>query len=141
MSQINEYKKSQHRLIVVACFLVFALFLVYTIIWEIDYLSKYGHFKRATATVVRHYEDEEDGKIYDVYYFETDNKEYVEKITPFESKYDISDTFSVFYDKNTEIEVIYKRNIKFYLLPIITIVFGLASGGLLALYIITYKKK
>lgn len=134
----NEIRKSQHRLMMIACILVFVLFFGYTVIWEIDYYSKYGNFKRVKCTVVDHYE--ENGKVYDVYYFETDKKEYVEKITPFESKYDIDDTFHVYYDENTEIEVIYKRDSRTVLLPVITTIFGLATGGVVTIYILTYKK-
>lgn len=134
----NELKKSQHRLIVISCIMVFLLFLVVTIVWEINYFSKYDNFKRVECKVIEHYE--ENGKIYDKFVFQADNQEYVEKITPFESKYEIGEKFHVYYDTETVVEVIYKRDSKVVLLPLVTGIFGLATGGVLTLYIITYKK-
>ena len=134
----KDMKKSQHKLIVISCIAVFVLFLVYTIFWEVDYFSKYGNFKWVKCEVVEHFE--EDGKMYDVYVFETDKKEFVKKTTPFESKYDIGETFHVYYDKNSPSEVIYKTNIKKVLLPVITTAFGIATTGIVILYFNTYKK-
>lgn len=134
----KELKKKQHRLYVICCVLVFMLFLGYTIIWEIDYHKKYGHFKRVRCEVVEHVE--EDGETYDVFTFQTDKQVWVKKTTPFKSKYDIGDKFYAYYDTETEIEMIYNIDDRKIILPIITGMFGLATCGVIALYLITYRK-
>lgn len=136
---MDEYRKSQHRLIVFSLLAVFILFLGYTILWEYKYFDEYGNFKRTTATVIEHYE--EDGFIFDKFSYLVDDTKEVIKITPFQSKYDIGEKFTVYYDENHEIEVIYKVDSKRWFLPIITAVFGWASLELLCIYISTYGNK
>ena len=136
---MDEIRKSQHKLIVFSLLTIFILFLGYTIIWEYQYFSKYGNFIRSKATVIEHYE--EDGKIYDKYSYLVDGNKEVNKVSSFESKYDIGDRFYVYYDKNHEVEVIYKVDKKRWILPILTAIFGWASIELLGIYISTYGRK
>lgn len=134
----KEIRKSQHRLILCMVFVVFIVMLGYTIIWEIDYHNRYGYFVKTTANIID-YEIIE-GNTYDVIEYTVNNVEY-QKTTEYLSKNKVGDNILIYYDKNNPIGVIYSIDIKTWLLPTITSVFGVVTILLTILYINYYKKQ
>ena len=134
----KEIRKSQHKLILCLVFFVFIVMLGYTIIWEIDYHNRYGYFVKTTANIID-YEIIE-GNTYDVIEYTINNVEY-QKTTEYLSKNKVGDRITIYYDKNNPIGVIYSIDIKTWLLPTITSVFGVVTISLTILYINYYKKQ
>ena len=132
-----DYKKSQYKMLLTISVLIFVIILGYTIFWHINYNSKYGYFKKITAEVVDF--KEEDGQEYAVITYTVDGLEYL-KTSEYTNK-KLHDKVTVYYDENNPVGLIYNRDIRYYLLPIVCAFFGLADAGVIVLYIIHFKKK
>lgn len=137
---IEDLKKSQYRLIIYLSILVFCVLLIYTIIWEVNYNNKYGYFIKTEAIVIEY---EYDGNLkYDVLEYFDKNNVLCRKTTTYQSKNEIGDKITIYYDENNSSSgVIYSIDSKTYLLPIITILFGLTSIGIIVMYFVLFKSK
>ena len=129
----NDLKNRQRLILLICSIVVFLVVAIYTIIWEINYYSKYGYFTKATAVVVDYVEIE--GKTYDVFEYEVKKDVFSRTHSDWESKYDIGDEFTIYFDENNPIGIIYNRDAKRIILPIISGVMLLVNIGLLVLYI------
>lgn len=134
----KEIRKSQHKLILCLILFVFLVMLGYTIIWEIDYYKRYGFFTKTTANVIEH--ETIEGNEYDVIEYTVNGVEF-HKTTEYLSKNEVGDKIIIYYDETNPIGVIYSIDIKTWLLPVLTSVFGVAIILLIILYINYYKKQ
>lgn len=129
----NDLRKNQYKLLIAILMIVFLSIVGYTVYWEINYYSKYNHFKKVTAEVVA-YEVDGDKK-YDVLEYVV-NSSYYQNITSYESKNKIGDKISIYYDTNNPLGVIYSRDYRRYVLPIICVLLGVVCSS----FVVIYKK-
>ncbi len=129
----NDLRKNQYKLLIAILMIVFLSIVGYTVYWEINYYSKYNHFKKVTAEVVA-YEVDGDKK-YDVLEYVV-NSSYYQNITSYESKNKIGDKISIYYDTNNPLGVIYSRDYRRYVLPIICVLLGTVCSS----FVLIYKK-
>lgn len=129
----NDLRKNQYKLLIAILMIVFLSIVGYTVYWEINYYSKYNHFKKVTAEVVA-YEVNGDKK-YDVLEYVV-NSSYYQNITSYESKNKIGDKISIYYDTNNPLGVIYSRDYRRYVLPIICVLLGAVCSS----FVLIYKK-
>lgn len=129
----NDLRKNQYKLLIAILMIVFLSIVGYTVYWEINYYSKYNHFKKVTAEVVA-YEVNGDKK-YDVLEYVV-NSSYYQNITSYESKNKIGDKISIYYDTNNPLGVIYSRDYRRYVLPIICVLLGAVCSS----FVVIYKK-
>lgn len=129
----NDLRKNQYKLLIAILMIVFLSIVGYTVYWEINYYSKYNHFKKVTAEVVA-YEVDGDKK-YDVLEYVV-NSSYYQNITSYESKNKIGDKISIYYDTNNPLGVIYSRDYRRYVLPIICVLLGAVCSS----FVLIYKK-
>ncbi len=132
----KELRLNQLRLIVIVMTLIFAFMMVYTIYFLVDYKDKYGFFKKATAEVVEH--QELNGKEYDLISYFVDGNEF-RITTEYETKNDIGDTITIYYDINNPLGIVYSLDSRRIWLPILTTVFASANIGLCVMYILIRK--
>ncbi len=132
----KELRLNQLRLIVIVMTLIFAFMMVYTIYFLVDYKDKYGFFKKATAEVVEH--QELNGKEYDLISYFVDGNEF-RITTEYETKNDIGDTITIYYDINNPLGIVYSLDSRRIWLPILTTVFAGANIGLCVMYILIRK--
>ncbi len=123
-------------MIVILMLLVFVFMLVYTIYFVVDYNKEYGFFESATATVIDHQEIE--GKTYDLLSYNVDGNEF-RITTEYESKNDIGDTITIYYDQDYPLGVIYELDSRRIWLPVITSIFGVGTAALVVVYFV-FKK-
>ena len=136
-NQEKEVRRRQSKLLLTIMTLLFLGILGYTIIWQINYYTKYNHFEKVTAEVVDH---EIDGEVvYDVLQYNVDGVEY-RKITSYISKNEIGDKITIYYDINSPIGVIYSLDYRRYVLPIISAMFGAVCVAFYIIYFISYPK-
>ena len=137
MQQIEkELRLNQLRLIVIVATIIFAFMLVYTIYWLTDYKKEYGFFQKGEAVVVEH--QEIDGKTYDLLSYEVNDNEF-RITTEYESKNDIGDTVTIYYDEGYPLGVVYSLDSRRIVLPILSAVFGVVNVSLVAVYFLIRK--
>lgn len=132
----KELRLNQLRLIVIVMSLIFAFMLVYTCYFIIDYKDKYGFFEKATAEVIEH--QEINGKEYDLLSYKVDGNEF-RITTEYESKNNIGEKITIYYDTNNPLGVVYSLDSRRVLLPILTSVFAVANIALIVMYILIRK--
>ena len=71
----KDLRKNQYKLLI--CILLFVMLIIvgYTIYWEVNYYSKYNHFKKVTAEVVSY--EIKNNKKYDVLEYVVDSRYYI----------------------------------------------------------------
>lgn len=133
--QQNEKKLrlDQLRLLVIIFLIIFAFMLVYTIYWLIDYNKHYSFFVKTKADIVEHKEIND--KTYDVISFSVDGNEF-RIVSDYESKNEIGDEITIYYDENNPLGIVYSLDSRRFVLPILTIIFGIASSSLAVVYIL-----
>lgn len=137
MQQIEkELRLNQLRLIVIVSTLIFAFMLIYTIYWTIDYNKEYGFFEKKEAVVIEH--QEIDDKTYDLLSYIVDDNEF-RITTEYESKNDIGDKVTIYYDENYPLGVVYSLDSRRFVLPILSSIFGVANISLIVLYFLIRK--
>ena len=132
MQNIDNARKNQYKLLIAILMIVFLSIICYTICWEINYYSKYNHFKKVTAEVVA-YEIDGDKK-YDVLEYVVDSS-YYQNVTSYQSKNKIGDKISIYYDINNPLGVIYSRDYRRYVLPIICVLLGIVCSSFVIIYL------
>lgn len=133
----KEARRKQYKLFLIVLTLLFLGILCYTIIWQVNYYTKYNHFEKVTAEVIDHEIDGED--VYDILQYYVDGVEY-QKTTNYLSKNEIGDKITIYYDVNSPIGVIYSLDYRRYVLPIISAIMGAVSIAFYIIYFITYPK-
>ena len=132
----KELRLNQLRLIVIVMSLIFAFMLVYTCYFIIDYKDKYGFFEKATAEIIEH--QEIDGKEFDLLSYKVDGIEF-RITTEYESKNDIGEKITIYYDTNNPLGVVYSLDSRRILLPLLTSIFAAANIALVVMYILIRK--
>ena len=131
-----ELRKQQFRLVLIILAVLFVLFFSFTLYFCINYYKSYNFFNKTQAEVVDH--EVIDGIEYDVLEYVVDGNEF--RITSdYESKNHIEDIVTIYYAQDNPVGVIYELDSRRISLPIITLLFGLATIGLFVLYFINYN--
>lgn len=137
MQQIEkELRLNQLKLIVIVATIIFAFMLVYTIYWLTDYKKEYGFFQKGEAVVIEH--QEIDGKTYDLLSYVVNDNEF-RITTEYESKNDIGDMVTIFYDENYPLGVVYSLDSRRIVLPILSTVFAVTNVALVVVYFLIRK--
>ncbi len=129
----KELRLNQLKLIVIVMTLIFAFMLVYTVYFLIDYRDKYGFFEKITAEIIEH--QEIDGKEYDLLSYKIDGNEF-RITTEYESKNEVGDTITIYYDTNNPLGVVYALDSRRIWMPVLTTIFALTNVGLIVIYIL-----
>lgn len=117
--------------------IIFLIVLGYTIYWEINYYTKYNHFEKVSAEVIGH--DTENGVTYDVLQYFVNGSDY-QSTTPYSSRNEIGDKITVYFDKDNPMGIIYSRDYRRYVLPIISILMGAVFVSFCVIYKISFSK-
>ena len=136
-NQEKEVRRKQYKLLLTIMTILFLGILCYTIIWQINYYTKYNHFEKVSAQVVEHEIIGEE--VYDVLQYNVDGVEY-RKTTSYISKNEIGDKVTIYYDTNSPIGVIYSLDYRRYALPIISAMIGAVCLAFYVIYFISYPK-
>lgn len=126
-----QLRKGQFKLILMILICVSLAMILLTIIWEVNYHANYGFFHKVKAEVIEQ-QIGDNGEVYDILRYKADGVEYKIKADKV-SEHDVGDKYSVFYDENNPICIIYSINYKTYTLPIIAMLFTIITL-LLGLY-------
>jgi len=130
-----DYKKKQYRMLLIVSMLLFMVILLFSIFWNVNYNKKYSYFVAIDAVVVGY--DDSSGEQYAVISYCVDAVEYQK--TTNKTGLDKGDKITIFYDENDPVGFIYNRDIKYYVLPIISALFGVVNLMLFVLYYVTYE--
>ena len=136
-NEIKKLRKKQMQLVLGVLIALVALFISFTIYWEIDYSKKYGYFVKTTATVVDHVVV--NNIEYDVLEYEAEGITY-NHTSSYKSKNHIEDRISIYYDENNPSGVIYKLDSKRILLPLISGLFLIATIGFYIFYYFVFVR-
>lgn len=133
----REQKKKQYRLLLAILLLIFLVVLGYTIYWEVRYYTYYNHFEKTTAEVVGH--EIKSGQKRDVLQYYVNGSDY-KSTTPYESKNEIGDKIIVYFDVDNPMGIIFSRDYRRYVLPILSAMFGAVFVCFCFLYKISFPK-
>lgn len=140
MNEEDKYKKKYYGIYLILLTALVLSMIIYSIVWLVDYNRNYGFFVRTKAEVVGTEIPENSGRIVKELEYFADGAIYRIAIED-QDKYDIGDKFSVFYDENNPIGIIYNRDVRYYLLPIATILLLIIDIGFAVIYFSTYYRK
>ena len=133
----KDLRKNQYKLLIGILLFVMLVIVGYTIYWEANYYSKYNHFKKVTAEVVSY--EIKNNKKHDVLEYVVDSR-YYQNVTSYESRNKIGDKISIYDDINNPIGVIYSRDYRRYVLPIISVLMMGICVSFIVIYIKSFPK-
>ncbi len=138
VENIGELKKKQYLLYIIILLVLLVAMLTYTLVFCISHNKEYSFFKGVEAEVISH--DTIDGVVYDVVEYSVDGVVY-RNTTSVISKNDIGDIVTIYYDENNPIGIVTKLDSKRWILPTITLIYGVATASLTVLYFVNYYGK
>jgi len=137
MENYNDIRKGQFKLLLFLLSAIFLIMLVITIIFEINYYNKYGFFKRTTAEVTAH--EEIDGVLHDVLEYDAFGVTYIITAER-ESQNNVGDKFTIYFDENNPIGIIYSLDYRRVMLPTITLIVQFIDVVLILYYARRFDK-